>query len=121
MPKNPTFNNGNINLPAGKTISIDGTEVLNSSGVAVYGDDIDLSAGKTISIDGTQVITAQQSTIADVTVTYTANDPSIVPDGAVTVADGSIPTVAELLEAVVEVNAKVGAIITALQAHGLIA
>jgi hypothetical protein len=33
-----------------------------------------------------------------VTITYTANDPSITPDGAVTVADGSTPTVNELLE-----------------------
>lgn len=34
----------------------------------------------------------------DFTLTYTSNDPSITPDGSVTVADGSAPTVAELLE-----------------------
>lgn len=32
------------------------------------------------------------------TLTYSANDPGITPDGAVTIADGSTPTVAELLE-----------------------
>lgn len=32
------------------------------------------------------------------TLTYTTNDPTITPDGAVTIADGSTPTVAELLE-----------------------
>lgn len=32
------------------------------------------------------------------TITYSANNPSIVPDGTITIADGSAPTVAELLE-----------------------
>jgi len=34
----------------------------------------------------------------DFTITYTANNPSITPDGTITIADGSAPTVAELLE-----------------------
>lgn len=37
----------------------------------------------------------QQGSLA---ITYTSNDPGITPDGAVTIADGSTPTVAELLE-----------------------
>jgi hypothetical protein len=49
-----------------------------------------------------------------VTVTYTTGDPSITPNGAVTVADGATPTVDELLELFVELNAKVAAIIAAL-------
>ena len=32
------------------------------------------------------------------TFTYTANDPAITPDGSVTIADGSAPTDAEILE-----------------------
>lgn len=34
----------------------------------------------------------------DFTLSYTANNPSITPDGSVTIADGSAPTNAELLE-----------------------
>lgn len=34
----------------------------------------------------------------DFTIVYTANDPTITPDGSITIADGSTPTVAELLE-----------------------
>jgi len=54
-----------------------------------------------------------------VTIAYTANDPSITPNGSVTVADGSTPTVDELLELVEELNAKIEAIATALQNAGL--
>jgi hypothetical protein len=52
--------------------------------------------------------------VSAITITYTTGDPSITPDGAVTIADGATPTVDELLEAVVELNAKVQAIIDAL-------
>jgi len=37
------------------------------------------------------------------TLTYTANDPSITPDGSVTIADGSAPTDAEILEFLEEI------------------
>lgn len=33
----------------------------------------------------------------DFTLTYSANDPGITPDGSVTIADGAAPTNAELL------------------------
>lgn len=50
-----------------------------------------------------------------VTVTYTTGNPSITPDGEVTIADGATPTVAELLEFCVELNAKIDAILEAFQ------
>lgn len=63
----------------------------------------------------------QAAVIADIAITYTSNDPSITPDGAVTVADGSAATAAELLELCEEIVANQNAIIDALQAFGLVA
>jgi len=63
----------------------------------------------------------QASLISDIAITYTANDPSITPNGAVTVADGSAATVAELLELVEELIANQNAIIDAIQAFGIVA
>lgn len=48
--------------------------------------------------------------VAPVTVTYTASNPNITPNGAVTIANGGTPTVAELLEFCVELNAKIAAL-----------
>ena len=63
---------------------------------------------------------AAAGSIADLGLTYTANDPSITPDGSVTIADGSAPTDAELLEFLEELQAKQIAIITALENAGLL-
>jgi hypothetical protein len=67
------------------------------------------------------MITEQQSLVADLAITFTSNDPSITPDGSVTVADGSTPTVSELLEYCEELNAKVKALADIVEAHGLMA
>lgn len=61
----------------------------------------------------------QQSKIADMTITYTANNPSITPDGSITIADGSTPTVNELLEFCEELSAKLNAVYDLLEAYGL--
>ena len=66
-------------------------------------------------------LNAEAALISDIAITYTSNDPSITPDGAVTVADGSTPTVAELLELCEEIIANQNAIIDALQARGIVA
>ena len=82
------------------------------------------SAAELNKLDGAGAAVAsgtEAALIADIAITYTANDPSITPDGAVTVADGSAPTVAELLELVEELIAKQSAIIDALQAFGIVA
>ena len=63
----------------------------------------------------------ESAVIADTTINYSSNDPSIVPDGAVTIADGSSPSVAELLELCEELLAKQNTIIDALQAANLVA
>lgn len=49
-----------------------------------------------------------------VAVTWTAANPNITPDGAITIANGGTPTVAELQQFCVELNAKIAAIIVAL-------
>ena len=63
----------------------------------------------------------QAALIDDIAITYSSNDPSITPDGAVTVSNGSTPTVAELLELAEEIIANQNAIIDALQAFGIVA
>lgn len=62
----------------------------------------------------------QQTAISAVAITYTLNDPSITTSGAVTVANGSVPTVAELLELCEELNAKLTAINAVLAAYGMV-
>jgi hypothetical protein len=75
-------------------------------------------------LDGAGAVVAsgtEQSNIADLAIIYTSNDPSITPDGSVTFADGSSPTVDELLEAIEELTAKQNLILDALIAFGIVA
>lgn len=85
--------------------------------------DYDKLAGITASAAEINLLAgAEQATeVSDIAITYTANDPSITPNGAVTVADGSSPTVAELLELAEEIIANQNAIIDALQGAGFMA
>ena len=61
----------------------------------------------------------QSAAVADLTFTYTANDPSVTPDGAVTVADGAAISAAETVEWFEELTAKQIAISAALRAVGI--
>ena len=70
-------------------------------------------------VAGVQVAGAQATNIADLAVVFSSNDPSITPDSSVTISNGSTPTVAELQEFCVELNAKVSAIIAALEGAGI--
>jgi len=63
---------------------------------------------------------AAGTAIADITTEATTGTLP-TPDGAVTIANAATPTVAELQEYCVELEAKVEAILAALRAHGLIA
>lgn len=80
------------------------------------GDELRVDSGGSITNAGTQA-----SAISDLTITYSANDPSITADGAVTVADGSVPTVAELLELTEELMSQTNNILAALRGVGIIA
>ena len=80
------------------------------------GSEINVKSGGKITAAGTQA-----SAISDLTITYTTGDPSITANGALTVADGSTPTVDELLEAVEELTAQNNAILAALRGAGIIA
>lgn len=64
---------------------------------------------------------AQQSNIAEIAITYTTGDPEIVPDGAVTIANGATPSASELLELCEEIIAKQNSIVAALEAFGITA
>ena len=65
-------------------------------------------------------IGAQQSNIADLSITYTTgSDPST--DGSIVVADTATPSAVELLEFCAQINAKVNLILDALDAYGITA
>lgn len=59
------------------------------------------------------------TTVAAIVPTFTLNDPGITPNGALTIADGSTPTVSELLEYCEELNAKIAALSALLDAFGI--
>lgn len=62
----------------------------------------------------------QQSAIADLTVTASSGTLPTA-NGSVTISDASTPTVAELQEFCVELEAKLEAALAALRAYGIIA
>jgi hypothetical protein len=62
----------------------------------------------------------QPAAVADIAVTFTANAPAAA-DGALTVADGNAPTVTELLEYCVELEAKLEDLLGKLRTIGIIA
>jgi hypothetical protein len=82
----------------------------------VIGGELEIASGGTVTNAGTQA-----ALVADIIITYTTGDPSITPNGAVTVADGATPTVDELLELAEELIANQNAIIDVLVGAGLMA
>ncbi|MCB0159765.1 MAG: hypothetical protein KDD83_16655 [Caldilineaceae bacterium] len=84
--------------------------------VVASGGEINVESGGKITDDGTQA-----SAISDLAITYSSNDPTITANGAVTVADGSAASVAELLELCEELMAQTNAILAALRGVGIIA
>ncbi len=63
----------------------------------------------------------QQSAVDAIAITYSAADPEITTNGAITIANGGTPTVAELLEFCEELNAKITALTAVLAAYGMVA
>jgi hypothetical protein len=64
--------------------------------------------------------TDQQSAIANLAWTYTANDPGTTPNNATTFADGTTLVAATVYEALDEIEAKINAILAVMRTHGLI-
>lgn len=61
------------------------------------------------------------STIADITYTYTTDDPAITPNSVITIADGDAAmTRADFQEVAEEVVAKINTILAALRIAGVI-
>ena len=65
------------------------------------------------------VVSTQQTLVADLDITFTANTPP--PSSTQTIADGTVPTVAELGQFAANTEAKLAAILDVLEAHGLMA
>ena len=65
------------------------------------------------------VVSTQQALVADLDITFTANAPT--PATTQTIADGTVPTVAELGQFAANTEAKLAAILDVLEAHGLMA
>ena len=63
----------------------------------------------------------QASAIADFAITYTTGDPETTISDAITIADGTAISDAEVVEALDKITAKVNAIITALEGFGVVA
>jgi len=68
---------------------------------------------------GDPLLADAQTLIADLSITYTTDDPGLTAGSALTVADGDTPTVAELLQGVHDIHAKINGILDILEAHGL--
>jgi len=73
----------------------------------------------TLKINGVQAIGSQAAAEADYAITWTANEPT-AGDSA-TIADGDVPTVAELGQSVADLTAKVNSLLAKLRTHGIIA
>ncbi len=110
MAVDNSYQGANYGEQGGDTLVVGGTLKVEAAG------EIHVAAGGTITDDGTQA-----AAISDFTITYTSNDPAITPDGALTIADGSTPTVDELLHAVEELQSQVNSILAALRGVGIIA
>ena len=100
-------------------------------GALTFGDAVDLAfnttTGTKIGTATTQKLAfwnatpvAQPAAVADITTTATSGSLP-TPDGSVTIADATTPTVAELLEYCVELEAKLEAALGHLRTLGLIA
>lgn len=108
--KSDVEHSGDVSIESGASLDIESGGAFKIAGVAVTASAAELNL-----LGGG----AQASNLADIAVTYSSNDPSITADDAITIANGSTPTVAELLEFCEELNAKVSAIIDALEGFGV--
>jgi hypothetical protein len=71
-------------------------------------------------VSGTKVVGAQAAAITAITITATTGSLP-TPNGATTISNTATPTVVELLDLCVELNAKINALNLVLRNHGLTA
>ena len=106
-----------LNSAAGADIGSQSAHIADPAATAsdptLDASDITDNSGGTDPGDHTIAVVTNPGTVGE---TFTANDPSFSADGAITIADGSTPTVAELLEFCQELNAKNTAANTAITA-----
>lgn len=99
-------NTSNYMSEEGALWTVDGTLTIGSAGTFKKGS--------------TTLPLTTAANIAAISLTYTTGT-SVTPNGAVTIADAAVPTVAELLEFCVELNAKVNALRLAGEGFGIAA
>jgi hypothetical protein len=58
--------------------------------------------------------------IADLSITFTTDNPSITPDSAITIADGDNISAANTVAAIVEISAKINTMLAALRTVGVL-
>lgn len=111
------------------TLTVAGATTLNGNLTMGDADNMvfNTTTGTKIGTDATQKIgfwnatpAVQPAAVANLAVTFTANTPAAA-NGAITVADGNSPTVGELLEYCVELEAKLEDLLGKLRTIGIIA
>jgi hypothetical protein len=88
------------------------------------GTAVDATAAELNLLSGAGAVVAsgtQGSTVTAVGITISSNDPSITANGSLTIADGDSISNDEIIEAIIELNAKVTALSAALDAFGITA
>lgn len=115
-------------------VELDGALNHDGSTVGFFGTTPATQASAYTQTYATADKTHAAETTADISVTYTTDDPSITPNGSVTIADGDAPTTSEYLEwleeltdqqikqraDVADLKQLVNAIIDDLQTYGLL-
>jgi hypothetical protein len=94
---------------------------LATTGDATIGGNVLIASGKVLKINSIQVVGAQQAAPTNVAVTFTTNARSTYasPTGALTIGNGTSPTVAELGDYCDELHGVISAILAVLHTHGL--
>lgn len=98
------------------------SETMDMEGLALRVDQLQTGAGVAVDVsdltglDGFSVQTFDSDSDNDIAITYSAADPSITTNGAITIANGGTPTVAELLEFCEELNDGIAGLDTKLNA-----
>lgn len=111
----------NIANLAGAEGSTPTMTTVTTTGDITCGGSVKIASGHTLKVNNVSVVGAQQTAVTPVAVTFTASTPATygTPTGALTVADGTAPTVVELLKYCDELRGNIVALQAVLHAHGL--
>ncbi len=94
---------------------------LGVTGAATFSNDVKIASGHTLKVNNISVVGAQQTAVTPIAITWSANTPATYasPTGALTISDGSVPTVVELVKYCNELRKNIVDLQAVLHAHGL--